>query len=311
MSYMDIENLYKAQEVLQFKQVWTTEKIHGTSANITYNPNESKLIFFSGGAPYDSFVEQFKDIQDDIYKKLQESFGSKKVIIYGEHYGGKIMKMSDTYGKQQRFVVFEIKVDDCWLSFDKVQMVAARLGLDIVPCRIIECSIENLDAERDRPSEQAVKNGIIEPKMREGIVIRPLIECALNNGNRIIAKHKSDKFKETATPREVVSTERQKVLTDADNIAFEWVTEMRLTHVLDKLGNPNDIKDTGKVIKAMNEDVIKESKGEIVMSLEASKAIGRRTAELYQNRLRENLKENTVDFECSKSNNKAKTTVMV
>jgi hypothetical protein len=75
------------------------------------------------------------------------------------------------------------------------------------------------------------------------------------------------------------------VLEQAEAIADEWVTEMRLTHVLDKLGNPADMSATPKVITAMLEDVLREASGEIVESKEARKAIGARAVKLYKTRI--------------------------
>ena len=77
-----------------------------------------------------------------------------------------------------------------------------------------------------------------------------------------------------------------KVLKEAEAIANEWVTEMRLTHVLDKLPKDINIEGTATVIKAMREDVLREAKGEIVESKEALSAIGKNTAMLFKARLK-------------------------
>ena len=36
MGYAHIENLYKNQTILLFRRCWALEKVHGTSAHITY-----------------------------------------------------------------------------------------------------------------------------------------------------------------------------------------------------------------------------------------------------------------------------------
>ena len=104
------------------------------------------------------------------------------------------------------------------------------------------------------------------------------------HGNRVCAKHKSDAFRETKTPR-VVSEDKQKILDDSREIAQEYVTHMRLTHVLDKLGNPSDIESTGAVTKAMVEDVIAEAGDEIVVSREVRKAVSIEAAKMYRTTL--------------------------
>ena len=94
-------------------------------------------------------------------------------------------------------------------------------------------------------------------------------------------------FKETKTPRRL-SLEKLAVLEESTAIADEWVTEMRLSHVLDKLGNP-DITKMGEIINAMVEDVEREASGEIVKSKGARKAIGKRTALMFKARLKNSI----------------------
>lgn len=277
MSYLHIENLDKDGRVLLFKQVWATEKIHGTGAWIVYSGPGPKLKFHSGQNAV-AFASLFD--AEKIKADLAKRFDLKPVTLYGEHYGGKIMAdMVGTYGPEYRFALYDVLVDGKWLSFDIVQKLGAELGLDVVSGHVVDATIETLAIERDRPSEQAVKNGITEPRKREGIVIRPLREM-YDNKSRIIAKFKGDDFRETRTPR-VPSAERLPAITEAEKIAWEWVTEMRLTHVLNKLGNPTDPRKTPEVIAAMTEDILRESKGEIVFSPEAGKAIARAAGALY------------------------------
>jgi len=71
------------------------------------------------------------------------------------------------------------------------------------------------------------------------------------------------KFCETKTKR-VVSAEDLKVLSDAKEIAEEWVTNMRLEHVLQKFDADVGMESMGDIIKAMIEDVYREAKDEIV-----------------------------------------------
>jgi hypothetical protein len=131
---------------------------------------------------------------------------------------------------------------------------------------------------------QAERNGCGSDKPREGIVLRAPIEVIKNNGARVIAKHKRDDFSERATPPKVVDAARLQVLTDAEAIAQEWVTEMRLSHVLDKLG-PVGIEDMRTVLDAMVADVVREAAGEIVPSPPARQAICKRTAIMFKGRL--------------------------
>lgn len=282
MSYMHIDNLYKNQDILMFKRCYAMEKIHGTSTHITWKDNRVSL--FSGGVDHLAFSNLF-DLE-----KLKETFEQMnrlEVRIYGEAYGGKCQGMSETYGKDLRFVSFETKIENTWLCVPDAEKVAIHFGLDFVPYNECSTDIDELNKQRDLPSYQSVKCGIVGPKKREGVVLRPLIELRKNNGERIISKHKNDDFAETRTPREV-SEKDLEILTQANEIADEWVTEMRLTHVLEQFPDAS-IEQTGDIIKAMIEDVEREAEGEIVKSRKVRKAISRNTALMFKQRLKNQL----------------------
>ena len=60
MGYRHINNLYKSQEVLMFKECYVSEKIHGTSAHIGWDvENTKKVKFFSGGSSHLMFTSLF------------------------------------------------------------------------------------------------------------------------------------------------------------------------------------------------------------------------------------------------------------
>lgn len=285
MAYMEIENLYKNQTILLFKECYAMEKIHGTSAHITYK--DGKVSFFAGGTKHENFVAIFDE--EELSARFVE-VGADPVVVYGEAYGGKTQKMRDTYGEALKFVVFEVKIGDCWLAVPKAEKVAEHLRLEFVGYSRVPTTLEALDSERDRPSVQATRNGCGEDKQREGVVLRPLEECTLNNGRRIIAKHKAEKFRETSTPRKV-SEEELKVLVEAKAIADEWVTEMRLTHILDTADIGVAVGNIGKIIPLMYADIEKESSGEVELSALAHRHIGTNTALLVKRLVKQKLKQ--------------------
>ena len=265
-----------------FRECYALEKIHGTSANLKWLGGN--VLYSSGGEKRDNFVKLFDD------GKLVASFlaiGHPEVTVYGEAYGGKQQGQSWRYGKSLRFVAFEVRVGETWLSVENAADVTAKLGLEFVHYRRISTDLAAVDAERDAPSEQAKRNGVEGDQPREGIVLRPLEEMTKSNGARIIAKHKRDEERETATSR-TVDAEKLEVLRAANDIAVEWVTPTRLEHVLDKLG-PVGMEQTPDVIRAMIEDVTREAAGEIVDSKDARRAIGAATAKLFKARVKSAL----------------------
>lgn len=278
MGYLHIDNLYKpcAQDILLFKECYALEKIHGTSAHISIDlndrsPNGVKL--FSGGISHQIFIDLIRDI---VINNAQQNFDElpESFTVYGELYGGSCQKMSNTYGKEIKFIAFDVKVGDCWLDVPNAEDICKKLGVEFVSYVKIPADIETINAERDKPSIQAERNGMGNDKKREGVVLRPLIELTKNNGKRLICKHKADGYEETKTKREV-SPEQLKVLSNAKEIAEEWVTEMRLIHVLDKLDGEKDMTIMPALIPAMIEDIKREGEGEIEWSKEVSTAIVR------------------------------------
>jgi hypothetical protein len=299
MGYLHIDNLSKNNSILMFKEVYALEKIDGTSAHIHYNAahtdatgaqHPAKLTFFSGGANHETFTKLFDATA--LMAKF-EAMGHSSVVVFGEAYGGKIQKMSETYGKDLKFVAFDVKMcskpelGEYWLEVPGAESIAKQLGLDFVAYERVPATAEALNAERDRPSRQAIKNGMGE-HIAEGIVVRPLMELRhkTEDGGRIIAKHKRPEFSERLSKKDTAldPAEVAKVMS-IRHTANEWATPRRMDHVLDKLKglHQRDLttKDTRAVIDAMVEDIYREAAGEIAESPELTRAISSLTSKMF------------------------------
>jgi hypothetical protein len=277
MGYMHISNLYKDTRILLEKECYALEKIHGTSAHIHWKRGE--LIFFSGGEKHANFVALFN--QEKLKETFQKHFQNNVVYIYGEAYGGKCQGMSATYGKELKFIVFDVKKDDVWLTVPKAEQIAHLLECEFVAYKKISATIQDIDTERDCDSIQAVRNGMGPGKLREGIVLRPLVEQEDELGRRI-SKHKGDKFKERQHVPKVDGAAQLIILQEAKEIAEEWVTETRLAHVLQVLPHAISLEYTRDVIAGMIEDVYREAKGEIREHQEVKTAIAKKTVKLWK-----------------------------
>jgi hypothetical protein len=272
---MHIDNLYKDTTILMFKHCFALEKVHGTSAHVSWK--NGVLTFSPGGCNHDTFRALFSEY--DLTARFVE-LGHDAVTVYGEAYGGKCQGMSATYGKALQFIVFEVRIGEMWLSVQNAESVALKLGLEFVPYAEIPCDLAEIDNQRDSPSLVAVRRGIIEDKLRGGVVLRPILEFTRQNGNRIICKHKRAEFQETTHARKVGDVSPE-VLAQ-EQAAAEWVKDMRLRHVLDALGNPRDMSDTPRVLSAMVEDVMREGAGEVEDTKETRRAIGKATLVLWK-----------------------------
>jgi hypothetical protein len=281
MGYLKINNLYKDKKILQFKQVYAMEKIHGTSTNISFDSTKSVVELYAGGCKHEEFAALF-DCKE-LHRKIA-ALGFETMTIYGEGYGGKMQAMSKVYGPDLRFVAFDIRVGQRWMELEKAHKLVNSLGLEFVDYKLVSTDLEVLECEKNKPSVQAYRNGCGDNQPREGIILRPPFEVRLNNGGRLIAKHKADDFRETRKTRPI-RTDKLEVLKEARAIADEWVTEMRLDHILGKIQGEVGVEKTGEIIKAMIADIEAESVGETVMSREAKNAIGKATAVMFRNRV--------------------------
>ena len=293
MSYLDIDNLYKNQEILLYKECYALEKIHGTSANISYS--NKTIHFFPGGCKYENFMVNFDP--EELKERIEE-LCVEKIKICGEAYGGKCQKMRETYGDKLKFVAFEVKIGKNWLAVPQAELIVKGLDLEFIHYVKISTDLKSIDEQRDADSVQAIRNGMGAGKKREGVVLRPLIEVIKNNGERIISKHKREDFRETKTPRKVnhphnMSSEKIKVLTDAKEVAEEWVTLMRLNHILGNIQEPK-IEMMRDIMKMMIADVRKESDKEIVWNKDTEKAICKKTAQLFKEYFQNQLRKNEV-----------------
>ena len=285
MAYMHIDNLYKNQEIMLFKECFALEKIHGTSSNVAWKDKELK--YHPGGVSQEQFTTIFDS--EALIEKAKAT-GLEDFTVYGEAYGGKMQRMSGTYGKSLKFICFEVRVGECWLSVPQAEEFCKEFGLEFVSYERISTDIKEIDRMRDMPSVQAVRNGCCDtPKKREGVVLRPIIEVTKNNGERIIAKHKGEGFSETKTKREM-DPAKLKVLSDAKDVSEEWVTPTRLNHVLDKIEEPG-MEKMRDIIRAMQEDVKREGEGEIIWSKAVEKAIGKTTANMTKQHFQSKLHE--------------------
>jgi len=278
MGYIHIYNLYKDQSIFLFKECYALEKIHGTSAHIHYDSRTKKITFFPGGEKSYRFEALF-DVE--FLQKQFEALNSD-YTIYGEAYGGEQQQMSETYGPKLKFVAFDVSFkNNIWKNVpDAAYFCKNYLKLEFVDYVKVPATIEALDAERDRESVQAIRNGMGHGKKREGIVVRPVYECLLNFNKRVIGKHKAIEFQETKTekrPQDDIT-----ILTDAKEIAEEWVTENRLEHILQKFPETPTLKDIKKVIGAMILDIYREGAGEIVESKSVENAIAKATVDLFR-----------------------------
>lgn len=114
------------------------------------------------------------------------------VTLYGEGYGPKIQS-GGNYRKDQSFVLFDVKIDNWWLTRDNVDDIARKLGIDSVPAVGYGTLWDAIEiVTPTNTSYMASEWGNFEA---EGIVARPVVPLFTRAGNRVIAKIKARDFR--------------------------------------------------------------------------------------------------------------------
>lgn len=167
-----------------------TEKIDGTNIRVIWQ--DGKLTF--GGKTDNAHIHA------DLIKYLYEMFSGPAmaaafpeaplVVLYGEGYGAGIQKGGGAYSATKKFILFDVKVGEWWLSHENVCGVAQKLGIDVVP------DFGDMTLEE---ATEIVRNGFpsrIGTQQAEGLVGRPIEALFDKKGSRLIVKLKTSDFPE-------------------------------------------------------------------------------------------------------------------
>lgn len=181
---------------LAYSQWYLNEKIDGTNIRIEFDGDTVKIDGRSDNA----------EIPEGLYSLLQTMFSidnlkitfpkitkelNKKVILYGEGIGEKINgNRHDLVGYD--FVLFDVLIDNFWLSQNSIEVIASMLNLKFSP---IICQAHLYEAFN------IVSKGLRSNfgGWSEGVIAKPIIQLNDKHGDRIITKIKYDDFKNYAT----------------------------------------------------------------------------------------------------------------
>ncbi len=178
---------YLAQNEWEF-----TEKVDGTNIRImwTEDPLDYRIKTLSFGGKTDNaqmhapLVEYLHNTFDE--QLFWDCFGydrDQNVCLYGEGYGAGIQK-GGNYGPDQKFVLFDVWINDWWLKWEDVQKIGMELNIDVVPVlgRGDLYTMTNW-CKNKFPSAWG-------DFAAEGIVARPCLPLRTRRGDRIITKLK-------------------------------------------------------------------------------------------------------------------------
>lgn len=211
LPWIEIPNIKKAPGMFrEDEHVTATEKVHGTHLMCTLDlrVEGAEFMLSSKGMGKQGWdlVEDAGNLYWQAARKwrLEEwmrdasqffsVFNPERIAIYGEVFGAGIQDL--TYGAEVGYRLFDIRVDDVWIGQYAVQRLARLLQTDW------EYDVQAVPVLYDGPydyeklcalaeGESVVGNGV---NLREGLVVRPIHERRLPDGQRVVAKFISEDY---------------------------------------------------------------------------------------------------------------------
>lgn len=186
------ENVYRNETVKFLKDIdWEfTEKIDGTNIRIVWDGHKVSYYGRTDKAQIPSqlmnrLIELFGgDVNEEMF---EQKFGEKNVMLIGEGYGAKIQNGS-SYREDSDFILFDVLINDNYLSRENVKSIANYFNIDVVPTIMVGKLEDGINWVKTKPKSK------IGTANSEGLVARPLVELKDRTGNRIILKIKVRDF---------------------------------------------------------------------------------------------------------------------
>jgi RNA ligase (TIGR02306 family) len=206
--YTEIENIKNFSNIFEDGElVNITEKCHGSSfrvANLRIQINSKQPLFYILKNLFNKYIlrKEYEYVigshnvqlvndktyyNKNIYKAMSDKYNlidkiPKDMILYGEVFGPGVQNL--TYGlKEIELAVFDIKLNGVYMNWDFVVNFCKEMGLQTVP--EIYRGPYNDDLCKKFTTGQSI---ICPTQIREGIVIKPLIERNHSRLGRVILK---------------------------------------------------------------------------------------------------------------------------
>lgn len=187
------ENIFRNETVEFLKDVdWEfTEKIDGTNIRIVWDGHKVSYYGRTDKAQIPSqlmnrLIELFGGETNE--EMFEQKFGEMPVMLIGEGYGAKIQKVGNEYREDNDFILFDVCIDNNYLSRESVKDIANYFNIDSVPVVMIGKLQDGIDYVKSKPKSK------IGTADAEGLVARPLLELKDKQGKRIIVKIKVRDF---------------------------------------------------------------------------------------------------------------------
>lgn len=289
--YDSIENTYneKIMELVRAAvpsdEMWVvTEKVDGSNGSyVVYKDTTIKMAkrtsLIGDDDNFDGMkknLEKYKDRFIKAFKYLSRSANIETITIYGENFGGyykhpdvaKIPGSRKIQGRVQytpdvEFIAFDIIVRangiNRYLDFKEFKEVCEHSGIVHTPVLFIGSLEEALAYHNDFETKVPAIYNLppIENNIAEGVVIKPVHEYSFYKGDRVILKNKNDIFSEVKVKIKKEPIELTDEIKNVLDSVSNYITENRLHNIISHFPEVYK-KDFGKVLKAFNEDILKD-----------------------------------------------------
>ena len=188
-----IPGSYRSETVKYLSEltwVWT-EKIDGTNIRIHWDGHK---ITFGGRTDTAQIPAELinwlndKFINIETEELFEQKFGESEVTLYGEGYGRKIQNGGNYISDGVSFILFDVLINDIWLTRESIEDIAKTFAIDVVPIVGIGDLDEAVEYVKSKP------NSKIGTAKMEGVVCRPIVELFDRTGHRLIVKVKVRDF---------------------------------------------------------------------------------------------------------------------
>jgi len=186
-------------EYLQNNRWLFTEKIDGTNIRIGIEKKpDDTFSFLIGGRTdkaqmYGPLLNRLNELFT-LEKMLEVFPDADNVTLYGEGYGPGIQKSGKFYSDHCDFILFDIRIGNWWLKWVDVVATADKFGIKHAPVRGVGTLNEAIDLIRNPIPSQ------LGEAVAEGLVLRPIVDLMMRNGQRVIAKIKTEDFEVMKLP---------------------------------------------------------------------------------------------------------------
>lgn len=253
-----IERFLREFPELEKETFVITEKLHGSSVQVFFSPNEpwsvgKRTAFLKDDEKFFGIHEVLPEYQF-VFETIQESVddSGNTIRLFGELCGPGIQKGVD-YGKRKRIFFFGYMINDelqTWMWFS---IFADSHGFSehVVP---IVGIVTGLNVALEFDPDFVSRLNPIEGNTCEGVVMQPFKKVyATAQGKRFMLKKKNEKFMEKAKERKPPSPGDPEV--QRLNAEFRlYITENRLQGIFSKHGEIEEPQQIGDYIRLMIAD---------------------------------------------------------